>query len=334
MKIICVPLEDIEQRYTKMMNAVLKPMVDVWVYPEWKLSDTIESGQFLDINKTCIFKSKQLQMIAEMFYQNEVQDGDVFFIADIFFPGIESIKYMAELNNISVKVYGINHAGRADFDDFVRKLKDWSDISELAWHRICDGIFVGSNFHGDKVSKYFNIPREKIHATGQVWSLDYVYSLRDCDDKDKEDFVIFPHRVCKEKGIDSLLLYAMTTKKRIVITSSGTQPIDIELPDNVIYINGLSKQTYYRIMSRARWYLSTAHQETFGYTLQEAIAFGCIVAVPNRACYSEMIGEEYIFDNLGDVDRIFESCSPPDKSYTSKWNDSAKHMIQIMRGDK
>ena len=41
-------------------------------------------------------------------------------------------------------------------------------------------------------------------------------------------------------------------------------------------------------MRRAKWYLSTAYQETFGYTIQEAIYFGCEILVPNRGLFEEV----------------------------------------------
>ena len=71
--LILVPIETIEQRYTGMMNSVLFPLFDRVVYPDFE-PGKIEKGQFLDINKSSIFKAKQLEMIAQMFYKGEVKD--------------------------------------------------------------------------------------------------------------------------------------------------------------------------------------------------------------------------------------------------------------------
>ena len=116
-KIIYVPLENLPQRYTQMMNESIYPKVDIVLYPDVKIDTKIKRGQFLDIVNTCKFKAAQLQMIADLFNQGKVNDNDAFFIGDIFFPGIEMIKYMAELQGINVRVYGINYAGRADKND-------------------------------------------------------------------------------------------------------------------------------------------------------------------------------------------------------------------------
>lgn len=327
MKIIYVPLENIEQRYTKMMNQSLKSYVDIYLYPNFNYPDIIEEGQFLDINKTIIFKSMQLQMIAEMFYRKKIKNGDIFLIGDIFFPGIESIRYMAELQDIDIKIYGFNYAGRADENDFVKKLGDWADASEHGYHLICDGIFVGSNHHKKNILSYFEyISPNIIHNTGYIWNRNHVRNIFNKKVK-KEDYIIFPHRLSKEKGIDDFLYFAHKCQKKIIVTSGGN-PIEIEMPNNVIYKSNLSKKEYYKIMSKAKWYLSTAYQETFGYTLQEAIHFDCEIAVPNRACYPEMVPDECLYNNIDEVN-FFRV----DEKYTEKYNNNFLKILKIISNE-
>jgi glycosyltransferase involved in cell wall biosynthesis len=327
MKIIYIALENIEQRYTPMMNSSLGKLCDVVVYPEFNYPEVIEKGQFLDVNKTIIFKSKQLQMISEMFYNGKVNDGDVFLVGDIFFPGIESIKYMAELQGISVKVYGFNYAGRADKTDFVQKLGGWADYSEKGYHLVCDGIFVGSQFHKAQVCDHFRLPASMVHVTGYIWDRDYVENIFD-GTFEKEDFVIFPHRLSKEKGIKELLQFAAITDKKILVTSSGNR-VDIELPENINYVSNLSKKNYYRYLARAKYYLSTAYQETFGYTLQEAIHFGCKIAVPDRACYKEMVPLSAVYKSVETIDFV-----DVDESYTEQWNKNAHDVIRLINNER
>ena len=117
-KIIYIPLEELTARYTGMMNAAIYPKVDISLYPKIEIDKEIKRGQFLDIVNTCKFKAAQLQMIADLFNEGKIENGDAFLVGDIFFPGIEMIKYMSELLGINVRVYGINYAGRADKTDF------------------------------------------------------------------------------------------------------------------------------------------------------------------------------------------------------------------------
>ena len=333
-KIIYIPLEELPQRYTGMMNSAIYPLIDISLYPKVEIDTEIKRGEFLDIVNTSKFKSAQLQMIAELFNENQIKDGDAFLVADIFFPGIESIKYMAELMDIDVKVYGINYAGRADSTDFVQKLGKWADASERGYHLICDAIFVGSEDHKRNVVNYFGLSEDKVHVTGLVWSLDYMKSFHESMlSVEKEDFVIWPHRWASEKGVNELLEFASQTDKKIVITSSGPKKELPTLPSNIEYRYGLTKFEYYELMAKARWYLSTAYQETFGYTIQEAIFFNCEILVPNRACCPEMVPTNNVYFDVNEIESKFnnEKLNVPFE-WTEKWNNNAKLMIEYIKG--
>lgn len=298
-----IPLENLEERYTVQMNTIVNKSKAVKTYyPEWQ-SRPINKGQFLDIERTIEFKAKQVEMISQAFQQGMVTDGDWFFVADIFFPGIDAIKYMSELQGIEVKVASFNHAGRADETDFVQKLGTWSDTIEKGYHQLCDLIFVGSEYHKQKVAKYFDIDTKKIVATGCIWDSREAFKYYPKLNR-KKDFVVFPHRLSAEKGIDDFLAIAKSMpEKEFIITSSSNKECEIELPDNVTYKGGLSKSDYYDYLSSAKYYLSTAYQETFGYTLREALMYNCRVVVPNDLCYPEQLPKKCLYDR-GDMDTI------------------------------
>jgi len=334
-KIIYIPLEELPQRYTGMMNASIYPKVDISLIPKVEIDKEIKRGQFLDIVNTCKFKAAQLQMIADLFNEGKVENGDAFLIGDIFFPGIEMIKYMAELLGINVRVYGINYAGRADKTDFVQQLSGWADASESGYHLICDGIFVGSDDHKNNVCNYFGLNTATVHTTGLVWDLNYMQEFHEAMGYvEKEDFVIWPHRWCEEKGINELLEFAKNTKKKIVITSSGLKKDLGKLPKNIEYRYGLTKTEYFELMSKARWYLSTAYQETFGYTIQEAIFFGCDILVPNRACCPEMVTERNVYHSVSEIESKFnnEDLTIPFE-WTAKWDNNAQAIIDIIKSE-
>ena len=330
MSFIYVPLENLPQRYSQMINDSIYPHADKIIYPEFNYSDVIEKGQFLDINKTIIFKTKQLQMIAEMFLNGEVKNNDKFLFADIFFPGIESLRYMADLQNIKIEIYGFNYAGRADQTDFVRTLGTWADSSEKGYHEICDKIFVGSNDHRKNVMNYFHILNESVVTTGYIWDTEHALDTYYNPSEIKQDYVIWPHRICPEKGLGDLLLYAELTDKQIVITSSGNK-VNINLPKNIEYIYGLTKKEYYEIMSKAKWYLSTAYQETFGYTIQEAILYRCNILVPNRACMPEMVLLKNLYNNVLDIDdKLNNEDLVVPLGYTIKWSKNVNKVLAEM----
>lgn len=304
MKLHYIPLENLKERYTEHMNDELYQHMDYIYYPENYELKQIKKGEFLDVERTIEFKAKQIELISKAFQKGKVKTGDVFLFADIFFPGIESVKYMAELQDIEIKIAGFNYAGRADINDFVRKLNNWSDIAELSYHSVCDLVLFGSEYHRNLVVNYFNIDQNKTSVTGLVWNEKKAFNVYPYYEE-KEDFIVFPHRVSKEKGIDDLINYSKLTNKKIIITSSGNKKLDIELPSNIEYINNLTKKDYYKILSRAKYYLSCAKQETFGYTLQEALMYNCIVACPNDVAYVEQLHKSSLYDDIKEINDIF-----------------------------
>jgi hypothetical protein len=118
--------------------------------------------------------------------------------------------------------------------------------------------------------------------------------------------------------------------KKFIITSSSSNDINIPLPNNIEYINKLSKQEYYSYMSRAKYYLSTAYQETFGYTLREALMYDCIIAVPNRVCYSEMIPSTNLFNNNSEVKKIFEEGLIMNKEIVNMYSNNIEKVISYL----
>lgn len=328
-----IPLENIEERYTVLMNTIVNKSKAVKVYyPEWQ-STQINKGQFLDIERTIEFKAKQVEMISQAFQRGMVSDGDWFFVADIFFPALDSIKYMAELQDINIKVAAFNHAGRADQADFVQKLGTWSDTIEKGYHELCDLIFVGSEYHKQKVVDYFGLDTKKVLSTGCIWSNKEAFKYH-AKYNLKKDFVIFPHRLSPEKGVDDFLEIAKAMpEKEFVITSSSNKECGYELPDNVKYVNNLKKGDYYAYLSSAKYYLSTAYQETFGYTLREALLYNCRVVVPNDLCYPEMLPKKCLYER-GDLTTIKKHLSDNYKitdRYINKYDNNFQEMIKHLK---
>lgn len=321
-----LPIENIEQRYTKLMNDIVYPHCDYIYYPTDFNHVEIKKGQFLDIERTIQFKARQLELVSLAFQEGKIKSGDWFLVADIYFPGIESIKYMAELQDIQVKIASFNHAGRADENDFVQKLKGWSDHTEKGYHAVCDKIFVGSEYHKKNVDNYFKMPKGKVIATGIVWDMDVARKIYPYADI-KEEFVIWPHRICTEKGFDEFMSIAIDYPEyQYVITSSSKINTYHHLPKNVEYIYGLSKSEYYQYMSKAKYYLSTAHQETFGYTLREAIMYDCRIAVPDRACYKEMVPFINRYTDISEIPAIFNL--NPLTDHKEDFNNNIRHIIK------
>jgi glycosyltransferase involved in cell wall biosynthesis len=330
-KLHYLPLENIEQRYTKLMNEIVSQKSDYVYYPQDFEEKKISKGEFLDIERTVEFKAKQLAMVSHAFQKGLVSNGDCFFVADIFFFGIENIKYMAELQNIKISIVGFNHAGRADSTDFVQKLGNWSDYAELSCHQTADKIFAGSNYHRGNILKYFDLPESKVITTGCVWDSQLAFEVYPIL-HEKENFVIYPHRLCKEKGFDDFInICNYYPEYKFVVTSSGNKIDNISFPKNVEYVYGLTKKEYYAYMSKAKYYLSTAYQETFGYTIQEALLYNCVIAAPSRVCYPEVVEAFALYNSIEDVGRIFSENKTHENSfYKNKFTNNFNYLLELL----
>ena len=85
-------------------------------------------------------------------------------------------------------------------------------------------------------------------------------------------------------------------------------------------------------MSKSKYYLSTAHQETFGYTLREALLYGCIPIVPDRAAYKESVPKENRYNTILEAINLLNTAQPVSNEYVNMFNDNVKKIIEVCTG--
>lgn len=324
-RLIYVPLENIPTRYSVMVNWMMCHVADAVVSPPAPVS-SIDTGAFLNFNATCRYKARQLELIADMFGRGEFRSGDAFLFADILYPGLPMVRLLAEAQGLQIRIGAINHAGRADPTDMVNQFGTWMDATEKAWHEVCDVVFVGSNFHRQQVLTYLGDTVEnqrKVVTTGQpfshYWTYDCLYEARDYHPG--EGYVVWAHRVCKEKGFDELIEIALEAPSLEFRILSGTDLnfSSCDLPSNVKPFPRLSKSEYLQQVSNARLWLATGHQETFGYSLHEALALGVRVVAPNRACYPEFLPIECLYNTLEQAIQLVLEPPPRTLISSERW---------------
>jgi glycosyltransferase involved in cell wall biosynthesis len=314
-----VPLESLEERYTKQMydwviKALKKRNINYIAIAPYLLSEVTEGGQFLNWASRAYTCAYQNQMIAKYFHEGKIKNGDKFFIADFWHPGVEAIAYMAQMMDIEVEIYGINYAGPLDPTDLTHRLVKWGFWQEMAWYSSFTKVFVGSQFHKDTIIKnacerlriftdsnlaIFEANLDNsIIPTGLVWDEQSVLDSRPVNIpnpkyNDPRPIVIWPHRISPDKNIDGFYEIVRTVRQlgrqvRWLITSSRKgQVYEPEEPE--VEFKVLTKGAYYEHLRLSAVMLSTAFHENFGYTVREATAFGTPVLVPERACYPEMV---------------------------------------------
>jgi len=278
MMIRWIPLEMLDCRYTTATRELLQkklPKATIISGEEMVCKPSV--SQFLHPAGTIFYKATQIQKIAKLFLQNAVQDGDVFFIDDIWMPGIESIQYMARMSGVHVKVCGICHAGsHTPTDDVATRIRQpWVTHFERAAFTLCDEIYVGSAFHKKELLRHNSEISPNVIVTGLIFSSMQIRS-KVPQWEGRRKLVVFPHRLHPEKQPELFL--------RI---SDNVRRMRPDISFIMTHSLNLSKKEYYALLGSARLVFSAALQENFGYACLEAAAMGCDLLLPERCVYPE-----------------------------------------------
>ncbi len=321
-----LPLEHIERRYTALLDTQLmrefKEQKRQFIKIDGKnLTTKIETGAFLDSEGTNFYKFSQLQEVCKLFKKGKIKDGDVFFVSDLWFPGIEAIKYMAHFRDIKVKVKGFLHAGSFTETDYVRGIEDWAKWIEKGWFHSFDKIFLGSqHIKRELIEKGRIIDFKKLEVTGLPFIPDDLYKVAPKKKwEDKENYVIFSGRLDDEKQpwqFDYVIKRFRERYPDIDIMAIKTLELDLD------------KKSYLKLLSKSKVFFSSALQENFGYSALEASAYDCNLILPNKLVYPEFYPQKCLY---ADLDRAVEmlkiKLTTPD--YSSKYVE--KHRNNIKR---
>lgn len=286
-----VPIEKYEERYTEQWSRWFPAAYSVlgldFVNVEGEsITAKVESGSVLDCYGTNYYKASQLQKLILLIREGKINDGDTIFFHDLWFPGIEAIQYIRDITKKEFKIWGILHAGTWDRHDFttLNGMRKWGKYVEKGWLEFFDKVFLGSEFHKQIILKRCN---RKVAEKLVVSGIPFEYKEVQRKQK-KENIVVFPHRLNKEKQpwlFDNL---AEKLKKHF--------PDWQFIKTKEVCKN---KEEYYQLLGRSKLAVSFAKQETFGYAMLEAVANGCIPIVPDKLSYATMpIYEGYRFKNL------------------------------------
>lgn len=257
------------------------------IYGE-SITEGIEQGKFLDIVGTNYYKSSQLQKIINLIHEGYIKDRDIIFFHDIWFPGIEQLAYIRDALGIGFSITGCLHAGSYDPNDFLYQtgMGRWGVHFEHCLFSCADSIYVATQYHADLLRKSRSIDDNKIKVTG--FPIKYnITGYPICGEK--EDIIVFPHRLDKEKHPE--LFDALQSE----IDYNFVQTKPFEWVKTATLQN---KGLYYDTLEKSKIAISFASQETWGIAMQEATLSGCIPIVPDRLSYPEIFFDEFRYDTV------------------------------------
>lgn len=347
MTVFYLPIEPLDERYTVQMlewvrDALQSTGVDYQVLMPSSNYRSIQHGQWLDTFGTTKYRNLQINIVAGLFEQGSIKDGDLFLVGDVWYPGIENIRLMADLSKVKIKIAGWHYAGTADPADLLHnQVGYWAKAWEhWLMNYGLDAVCVGSMYHKNLLRAAFG-RKIDIYPLGLAWQPDEVRRGR--QNITKEKIVVFPHRIATEKDPEGFYqlakkfagngwTFAVSTNNAKVADAVAVDP----LAENVQVICHKTKKDYYDFLATCSIYYSNATQETFGYALHEAIALGLSVVAPMRCSYPEMLNYDtrFLFDPQHDplgLDLLGRNMRNPvavPYEFTQKFEGSEKAFIQ------
>jgi hypothetical protein len=286
--LINIPIEPIPMRYSSDWDIWFKDYFTkqkinfITIYGN-ELTKGIEQGRFLDCIGTNYYKSTQLIKVLNLIYDQIITKNDILFFHDLWFPGIEQIKYVSDLLDLNLKITGCLHAGCYDPNDFLyqKNLGYWAVHFEHMLFQIVDKIFVATNYHKDLILKNRSINPDKIKITG------FPIFPKSKNIHKKQPLIVFPHRKDPEKNpelFDELKCNLPNKDWSCVSTFDQAK----------------TKDDYYNILESSCIAVSFSDQETWGIAMIEAVFADCLPLVPDKLSYQEMYLSCFKYKTIGD----------------------------------
>jgi len=292
--------------------------------------DAIQHGQFLDALDTNYYKATQLASFIEWFDAGQVSDGDVVVFMDGWNPAVTSVGYIRNVVGIKLKIVLVLHAGTWDRRDHLSNvgMGSWASYNEKGWMEVADKILVATDFHKKMIEDWRHGALDKIVVTGFPLVLTELDRFKR-DWSEKEQLVVFPHRIAKEK-----MPVAFDQLKYLY---SEKYP-----SDRVAWIRSqdvyTAKDSLYELLGKAKVAFSAALQETWGIVQQEAWYLGAVPVVPDRLSYKELYPKEHRYIDMKEAVKMVHSIlhaeenPSPEFRPTRHPHDAFENIIREIRG--
>lgn len=314
-RLIYLPLESYKERYTSLMS-----IPNGWIEDKFKKNNIdfvrvegdsigekgkISTGVVLDFFGRAYYSLTQSARLVKMIQKGEVSNGDIVYFEDFWTPGVEGVRYAAELAGIDLKFYTMLHAQSVDKYDFITKIKYWIRDYEIGQSKFMSGIFVTSEYLMDLCEE---AGLENIYFGGLPYNYDFIISNFP-HTKEKKEQVLFCSRFDKEKQPELFIELAkkLNNKYEFVMTTSADdirsndQQIVETIKDArdkgiVTVKTGLSKKQYYEELQKSKYQVNTALQDWLSWTMLEALTYECIPVYPRYRSFPEYLPSNYLYD--------------------------------------
>jgi hypothetical protein len=373
-KLYYMGLESYKARYTLQLTEWNRRVFDrrgfeVSYVPGLTLdnSQKIVTGQVLDAHGRSYFGMSQLMNLVRLMQQGEVTNEDVIYFEDMFQPGIESLPYILNQVDASMRprIFVRCLAQAIDPDDFVHVwgMSKWMGLYEKM---VCElvrdsgGAVLATNeemvMHM-KVAGWdcpiYNISglvfgkdevQERVSNAITPWNQRkprVVFSARWDQEKQPNfymDLIEAWHKRHPGSGVEFCVCSGAALKSNNDSYMSRTR--DMQARGLLTLNEDLEKNDYYAIVNNSRVVFNCALQDWVSNTVSEADALGCNVLYPAYRSFPETFANDHtrlytpwsLEDALDKLERLLEKPSE-NMGKISDWNNgTADRICDIIEG--
>lgn len=223
---------------------------------------------FSPIDEAIEFESEQIKEYIAL----DLRPDDILFWSDISFPGLFGHVLFHKRPS---KMFAFCHATSINKYDYYQSVKEFKYPIEENICKLFNKVFVGSEYHKAKLG-WNNLqvtylpfqPYEGKIETFVPKTHTFMSASRVSPQKVDMPFEIKIERICEEQ---------------------------IFRPVNNTW------EEYFANLRSSKFLLITAHEDTFGYQIVDAVTNNCIPLARNGLAYPELLPRKYLYDDLDDL---------------------------------
>ena len=257
-------------------------------YQEWWISEFTkefkkEYDEVVVLGSDVLFKRRLTKQTSDMFSPIDtsiefetcqindymgltIRDDDTLFLADLSFPGLFcNVLY----HRPCPKMFAFCHATSMNAYDYFQPVRASKKKTELIHAKMFDCIFFGSQYSANKTKWYKHwLPTEVVFLP------------------DSPKDLIKPIRLNNIRPIDIVSVCRPSIQK---VNKRLEKKVEKALGKKIYREEVNTWNDYNILLGNSKVLLITTKEDTFNYTIMDAIRCGCVPMVPNTLCFPEIL---------------------------------------------
>jgi len=295
--------------YTEFKDVFKKYFDDVVVLGGDIIEDLAhDRAHFKDFSSVHNSAVLEIAQIEDYIGINESID-DVLFCTDISFPGI--FPNILFTKRFIGKKFIFCHATAKNKYDFFSDVRRPKFKVETGLSKMFDKVFVGSHYHKEKLG-WNNV--EVIRLPKPPNEIITNFPLP------KVNNIISVSRPCVQK-----------------VNLKLEKKVERQVGSKIIRKTFTNPEEYSRFLSQSKILFISTQEDTFNYTIMDALRCGCIPVAPRALCFPEILPNEYLYDDHIEAAQICRkiligSLPVPEMLCQDEVDNFYPNMIEIMKG--